>query len=139
MRPGVKPAMVLLGVLGAGDLLALPFLIAGHHHNPGTPPAAAIVTVAIIGLVTLASAVGLAQGRRWSRPAALTCRVLDSISSLLGLAAHPNPVLTTIAAVTLVLSIVTILVLLRLNLRKPRDGAAQPSPPAAVAHPGKQR
>jgi O-antigen/teichoic acid export membrane protein len=134
-----RPAIVLLCVVGAIDLLVLPFLVAGHHEYPGKPPTAAIVSVAVIGLITLASAVGLAQGWRWSRTAALACRVLDSISWILGLAAHPNALLTAIAAVALILSIVTILLLVGLNPREHRHNEAPLPSPAAAAHPGRQR
>jgi hypothetical protein len=140
MRSPIKLALTLLCVTGVFDLLSLPFVIAGHHEYPGKPPTAAIVAVAIIGLVTLASAVGVAQAQRWSRPAALAGRVLDSISWILGLVAHPSLLLTTIAAVGLVLSTVTILLLVRLNPReRRRDQAAQPAPPAAAAHLNRQR
>jgi O-antigen/teichoic acid export membrane protein len=138
MRSGVKPAVVMLSVVGAIDLLVLPFLVAGHHEYPGKPPTAAIIAVAIIGLVTAATAVGLAQGRRWSRPVAVIARVLDSISWVLGLVAHPDLLLTTIAACGLVSSIVTILLLVRLDPSMRRtDERAQPSPPTAAAHPGR--
>jgi cytochrome b len=131
MRSGLKPTIVLLAVLGIGDLAAVPLMAAAHHHNPSQPPLPAIVAAAIIGLVTLASAAGLARDRRFSSPAALTCRVLDSASALLGLAAHPNAALVTVAAVTLVLSVAAIVLLLRLNHRKNHHGAvAQPSPSA---------
>jgi hypothetical protein len=128
VRPGIKPTIVLLAVLGIGDLLAVPFLIAAHHRNPAQPPVPAIVAIAIFGLATLASAAGLARGRRWPVPVALTCRVLDSVSSLLGLVAHPNAVLDTWAAATLVLSVMAVVLLLRLYPRK----SAQPSPGAAA-------
>jgi hypothetical protein len=128
----------MLGAVGAIDLLALPFLVAGHHEYLHKPPTAAIVAVTIIGLVTVASAIGLAQGRRWSRRTAIMARVLDSISWILGLVAHPDLLLTTIAAVGLVFSIVTILLLARLNPGESRpDERAQSSPPAAAAHPSR--
>ncbi len=131
MRPGLKPTIVVLGVLGIADLAAVPLMAAAHQHSPNEPPIPAIVATAIIGLVTLASTAGLAQGRRWSFPAAMICRVLDGVSALLGLAAHPNAALVTTAAVTLVLSVAAIVLLLRLNPRKSRQGeATQPSPSA---------
>jgi hypothetical protein len=124
---------MLLYMAGAFDLLAVAFVVAGHHEYEGKPPTAAIVAVAIIALVTVASAVGLARAQRWSRPAALTGRVLDSISWMLGLVAHPDFLLTAIAAVGLVLSIVTIVLLVRLHPReRHQDQAAQPAPAAAA-------
>jgi hypothetical protein len=134
VRPGIKPTIVLLAVLGIGDLLAVPFLIASNHRNPAQPPVPAIGAVAIFGLATLASVAGLARGRRWPLPVALTCRVLDGVSSLLGLVAHPNAVLDAWAAATLVLSVMAVVLLLRLSPRK----SAQPLPGAA-ARPGNAR
>lgn len=140
MRPGLKLTIVLLAVLGVGDLAVVPLMAAAHHHNPNEPPIPAIVATAIIGLVTLVSTAGLAQGRRWSFPVAIACRVLDSVSALLGLEAHPNAALVTVAAATLILSVVAIVLLRRLQPRKRRQGeAAQPSPSAPAAHLGKER
>jgi uncharacterized membrane protein len=140
MRPGIKPAIAVLAVLGAGDLAAVPLMAAAHSHNPNQPPIAAIVATAIIGLVTLASAAGLARGQRWSYPAAIACRVLDSISMLLGLVAHPNAALVTIAAAILILSVAAIVLLRRLSPRKSDlSEVAQPSRTAQAAQPGKER
>jgi hypothetical protein len=140
MRPGLKLTIVLLAVLGVGDLAVVPLMVAAHHHNPAEPPIPAIVATAIIGLATLVSAAGLAQGRRWSFPVAMACRVLDSVSALLGLEAHPNAALVTVAATTLILSVVAIVLLRRLSPRKRRqDEATQPSPESAGAHLGKER
>ncbi len=133
MSPGIKPAIVLLAVLG-------PLMAAAHHHNPAEPPIPAIVATAIIGLVTLASTAGLTQSWRWSFPVALACRVLDSLSALLGLEAHPNAALVTVAATTLILSVVAIVLLRRLYPRLRRQGqATQPSRGAPAAHLGEDR
>jgi hypothetical protein len=140
MRPGIKPAIVLLAILGAGDLVAVPLMAAAHSHNPNVPPVPAIVATAIIGLATLASSAGLAQGRRWSFPVAVACRVLDGVSALLGLEAHPNAVLVTVAAANLILSVVAIVLLRRLSPGKSRPGqATQPSPESTGAQPGNPR
>jgi hypothetical protein len=53
----------------------------------------------------------------------MASRVLDSLSALLGLEAHPNPALVTVAAMTLILSVVAIVLLRRLSPRKSRQGA----------------
>jgi len=140
MSPGIKPAIVLLAVLGVGDLVAVPLMLAAHSHSPNEPPIPAIVATAIIGLVTLASSAGLAQGRRWSFPVAMGCRILDSISMLLGLAAHPNAALVTVAAAILILSVVAIMLLRRFYPRLRRQGqATQPSRGAPAAHLGEDR
>ncbi len=140
MRPGIKPAIALLAALGAGDLVAVPFLVAAHSHNPSKPPLPAIVATVIIGLVTLASSAGLARGRRWSSPVAMVGRVLDSVSALLGLVAHPNAELVSWAAANLALSVMAIVLLRRLRPRhRSQGGATQPAPGTAAAHPGKER
>jgi hypothetical protein len=64
MKPDYKLMTVLLGVLGVGDLVMVPFMIAANHHTAGTPPMPAIVVAAIIGVATLVSAVGVARGLR---------------------------------------------------------------------------
>jgi hypothetical protein len=128
MQPGLKPAITLLVILGAGDLLQVPFMVAAQHHG-GEPPTAAIVAAVILGLLTLASAAGVAQGRRRATPLAITCRVLDSISALLGLANRPSTALFAGSAVILVLSVIAIASLVRLSLsRRPRRRAAQARP-----------
>jgi hypothetical protein len=128
MKSGFKLVTVLIGILGVGDLVAVPFMIAEHRHTLGEPPAPAIVAVFVIAIATLASTVGLAQGRRWALGVALTCRGLDSLSSLLGLIAHPSAMLTVIAAVTLVLSVAATALLIRLSphlaSRPASDGTA---------------
>jgi hypothetical protein len=130
----------LLAALGAGDLVAVPFLVAAHSHNPSKPPLPAIVATVIIGLVTLASSVGLGQGWRWPLPVATASRALDSISALLGLVAHPNAVLVSWAAANLTLSVAAIALLRRLSPRTSRPGeATQPSPGAPAARLGKDR
>ena len=133
MRSLIRPAIVLLFAAGAYDLVVLLFLVAGHLGYPDRPPTAAMIAVAIIGLVTVTSAVGLAQGQRWSRPAALTGRVLDSISWILGLVAGNNFQLTTIAAVGLVLSIITILLLARLPRDRSFTGATRGFAPKSTS------
>jgi hypothetical protein len=115
MRPGVKFTTVLLGILGLADLATVPFMIAAHHHNAGEPPMPAIVAEVIIGIATLASAVGLRQGRRWAFGVAITCRILDSISAILGLQVRPSSVLAAVGGVTLVLSVAAIVLLVRVQ------------------------
>jgi hypothetical protein len=127
MKRGMKLTTTLLGILGLGDLAMVPFMIAAHQHTPGQPPAPAIAAVAIIGIATLASARGAAQGRRRAFRVALTCRLLDSISAMLGLAVRPSATLTALSAVTLVLSVAAIILLVRLNPQRTRRAAGMPA------------
>lgn len=137
MKPGFKLMTVLLGILGVGDLAAVPFMIAANHHTAGTPPVPAIVAAIIIGVATLVSAVGVAQGRRWAFAVAMTCRILDSISSVLGLLARPSAVLTAGGAVGLVLSIAAIVLLIRLNPRRTLRRAASAAAAGGQSEPAR--
>lgn len=137
MRPGIKLTTVLLGVLGIGDLATVPFMIAANHHNPGQPPPPAIVAAVIIGIATLASAAGIAQGRKWAFAVAMTCRILDSISAVLGLLVRPSAVLVGAGAATLALSIAAIVLLVRTNPRRTPPGAASGTPAARQPEPSR--
>ena len=137
MRPGIKLTTVLLGVLGIGDLAAVPFMIAAHHHDSGQPPTPAIVAAVLIGLATLASAVGLARGRKWAFAVAMTGRILDSISAILGLLVRPSAVLADAGAATLVLSIAAIVLLVRVNPRRTPRGTASGTPAGRQPEPSR--
>jgi hypothetical protein len=140
MKLGRKPVVVLLAVLGAGDLATVPVMAAAHSQNPSQPPVAAIVATAFIGLVTLACSGGLARLRRWPVPVATALRVLDSVSALLGLVAHPNATLVGVAAANLILSVLAIVLLQRLSGWPDRHGQSRkPSPEPAAAPPGDGR
>ena len=140
MRSGIKPVVVLLAVLGAGDLAAVPVMAAAHSHHPSQPPLPAIAATAIIGLATLACSGGLARLRRWPLPVAIACRVLDSVSALLGLQAHPNATLVGVAAANLILSVLAIVLLKRLSGWPDRHRESRkPSPEPAHAPPGNGR
>jgi len=71
MRSDLKLFAILLGALGIFDLVLVPFMIAEYHRTPGTPPMAAIILGAVLGIVTLTTALGVAQGRRWGFAAAV--------------------------------------------------------------------
>jgi hypothetical protein len=137
MRPGIKLTAVLLGVLGVGDLAAVPFMIAANHHDSGQPPALAIAAAVIIGIATLASAAGIAAGRKRAFAVAMTCRILDSISAVLGLLVRPSAVLAGAGAVTLVLSIAAIVLLVRLNPRRTLQRAASGTPAGRQPEPSR--
>jgi len=138
MKHGVKLTPVLLGVLGLGDLVSVPFMIAANHHSPGQPPMPAIVAMAIIGITTLVSAAGVALGRRWAFRVALVCRVLDTISAALGLAVRPSTPLAVMGAVTLVLSVAAIVLLVRLPRRGTPQRAADPAAAGQAPQPARR-
>jgi hypothetical protein len=138
MRAGIKLTTMLLAVLGVGDLATVPFMIAANRHDSGQPPALAIVAAVLIGLATLASAAGLVQGRKWAFAVAMTCRILDSISAILGLLVRPSAVLAGAGAVTLVLSIAAIVLLVRMNPRRTPGGTASGTPAGRQPEPSRE-
>lgn len=123
MRPDFKPLTVLLGILGITDLAMIPFMIA-QNHRTGTPPMPAIYIAALIGVATLVSALGVAQGRRWGFIVATVFRIADMVTAVLGVLAHPSAVLTAAGPVLLVVSIAALVLLFRLNPRRALPGAA---------------
>jgi hypothetical protein len=124
MKSGLKSLTVLLAILGIGDLAMVPVMIAANHHNAGTPPAPAIVLGAILGVATLASALGVAQGRRWGFILAMICRILDAASSALGVLFGPNTFLNVTGGIGFALSAAAIVQLIRLNPRRALRHAA---------------
>ena len=38
MKSGLKPAVALLVILGLGDLVPVPFVLAAHRQHAGEPP-----------------------------------------------------------------------------------------------------
>lgn len=98
MSPETKPAVILLAVCAASDLLAVPPLL-------GDEPFIAVLT-GVLGILTIVAAVGLARGASWAKPLALGSRALDILTAVPGFAAEmPAPV---IVSVVIVLSLVTI-------------------------------
>jgi hypothetical protein len=118
MKSGLRSLTVLLAILGIGDLAMVPVMIAANHHNAGTPPAPAIVLGAIVGVATLASALGVAQGRRWGFILATTCRIVDAASSGMGILFGPDTFLKAAGGIGFALSVAAIVLLIRLNPRR---------------------
>lgn len=125
MKSGRTRMAVLLGILGLGDLVMVPFMLAANHHsNSGNPPIAAIIVGAILGVATLASIPALRQGRRWAFRVATTCRVVDTVSAVLGVVAGPGPLFAVVGAINAVLSMAAIVALIRLSPRAALQRAA---------------
>jgi hypothetical protein len=109
----------------------------GNHHTAGTPPMPAIVATVIIGIATLVSAAGIARGWKRAFAVAMTCRIIDGISSALGLLAHPSALLVTTGALGVVLSVAAIVLLVRLSPRRVLRRAASGSGRFRIGtHPG---
>jgi hypothetical protein len=88
---------------------------------------AAIILGAVLGIATLLTALGVAQGRRWAFAAALACRIVDLVTNALGAINHPDALLGAGGIAGTVLSIAAIIMLVRLNpwraLRRAASGS----------------
>jgi hypothetical protein len=139
MKHGFKFLTGLLAILGIGDLAIVPSMIAANHHTEGTPPMPAIVATVIIGIATLVSAAGIARGWKRAFAVAMTCRIIDGISSALGLLARPSALLVTTGALGVVLSVAAIVLLVRLSprrvLRRAASGSASDRQPELSSGP----
>jgi hypothetical protein len=118
MKTRARSLTALLIVLGIGDLVMVPFMIAANHKTAGSIPVPAIGLGAVLGVTTLASLVGIAQGRRWGFVTAMTGRVLDILTSVMGVLAGPALLFHVVGVITVVLSVPAIVLLVRLNPRR---------------------
>ncbi len=118
MKTGLKSLTALLAILGIGDLVMVPFMLGANHRTAGTPPMPAIVLGAVLGVATLASIIGVTQGRRWGFVVATITRILDGISAALGVVAGPGIGFAVVGAFGIVLSIAAIALLVRLDPRR---------------------
>jgi hypothetical protein len=114
MKSEFRPVAALLAILAAGDLVMIPVMT---HVNPA-PPTAATILSGLLGIATLASIPGLAQGRRWAFWVAVASRLLDAANSALGVAFGSAAVFEIVGAITLVLSIAAIVLLARRRSRR---------------------
>jgi hypothetical protein len=124
MKFGLRNLATLLAILGAGDLIMVPFMIEANHHTADAIPPAAIVLGAVLGIATLASIRGVVHGRRWAFWVATICRILDTISAVLGVFGGPSIGFVVVGAVNAVLSIAAIVAMARLNPRRALRRAA---------------
>ena len=118
MKSAFRPLAAFLAFLGAADLVMVPFMIQANHHHAGTPPMPAVVLSAVLGVATLAAIPGLAQGRRWAFWVALTSRVVDAVSCLLGALGGPAAGFKVAGAIGLVLSVAAVVLLVRVTPRR---------------------
>jgi hypothetical protein len=114
MKSGFRPLAVLLAVLGIVDLAMVPVMI--NANNP--PPMAATILSGVLGVVTLVSIPGLAQGRRWALWVAVISRVLDAVSCVLGAVGGPAAGFKVAGVIGLILSIAAIVLLVRVSPRR---------------------
>jgi uncharacterized membrane protein (DUF2068 family) len=115
MKTQFRQLAALLAVLGIGDLVMVPVMYHANQQHAGTPPMAAIVLGGIIGVLTLVSIPGLAQGRRWALWVALITRILDMVSAVLGVFGGPGTLFVVVGLILLVVSVPTLILLFRLR------------------------
>lgn len=129
MTPVRRLTIVILAVAAVGDIIGVPFMIAANHHSANAVPAPAIAAGAIIAVLTLVGAAGLARAIRGAWTLSLVVRILDAVNNALGAGNHPTTATTAGGAVLLALSVVAIVLLVR--VRRERDGV--PARPASRA------
>jgi hypothetical protein len=115
MKNAKNTLLAALLILGIGDLAMVPFMIAANHRTAGTPPVPAIAVGALIGLATLASLPGVRQDRRWAFRVSMICRVVDTITSALGILAGPGIGFAVVGGFGVALSVLAIVLLVRLS------------------------
>ncbi len=120
--------MILLAV-GVADLVGVPFMVAANHASANALPSFALPLGALVGVLTLAGAVGLARASRWAWWLSLIVRVVDTVTSVLGVTGRPSMALTVISVFCLIGSVVAIglLVPVRRELRASQEQAVSPA------------
>jgi hypothetical protein len=123
--------MILLAV-GVADLVGLPFMVAANHATPNALPGFALPLGAVVTVLTLAGAVGLARASGWAWWLSLIVRIIDTVTSVLGVTGRPSTALTVVSVFTLVGSVVAIVLLARLR-RTPQDVRKRPAERATTS------
>ncbi len=124
MNPNYTRPIVALALRALSDLAAVPLLV----FTKGGPPAAVGPLVAALGVLTAAAAIGLARNSTWARPLAWTTRIADVVAALPAFAAGDTAVYAA-ATVTIALSIVTIVLLIRDTSSTPTSALTSASRP----------
>jgi hypothetical protein len=118
MKSGFKTLAALLAILGAYDLVMIPFMIAANHTHAGTPPAAAIVLNGVMGVTVLATIPAIMQGRVWAFWVSVACQIVDMVQALLGIVAGPGLGFAIVGALAMVVSVPALVLLFRLKPRR---------------------
>jgi hypothetical protein len=125
MKREFRPLAALLAIAGVLDLVMIPFMIHANQHNAGSPPGPAIVLSGVLGVVTLASIAGLAQGRSWAFWAAIVSRIVDVLNSLMGVLFGPGAQFVATGVIAVVISVPAIVLLVRLRSRRTVRAASE--------------
>jgi uncharacterized membrane protein (DUF2068 family) len=108
----VTIAVVLHALLGlAAILITIPEMTGGVSPDEG-PPMFIVVTSLVIGILSLISAWGAWQGKKWGLISTIVLRALDALGAAPGIFFAPTTVLSITATVSVILAIVIIWLLL---------------------------
>jgi uncharacterized membrane protein (DUF2068 family) len=108
----VTIAVVLHALLGlAAILITIPEMTGAVSPDEG-PPMFIVVTSLVIGILSLVSAWGAWQGKKWGQVSTIVLRALDGLSAAPGIVFAPTMVLSITATASVILAIVVIWLLL---------------------------
>jgi len=108
----VTIAVVLQVLLGlAAIFITIPEMTGGVSPDEG-PPMFIVVTSLVIGILSLVSAWGAWQGKKWGQVSTIVLRALDGLSSTPGIVFAPTLALSITATVSVILAIAVIWLLL---------------------------
>jgi hypothetical protein len=104
----VTIAVILHALLGlVAIFITIPEMTGGVSPDEG-PPMFIVVTSLVIGILSLVSAWGAWQGKKWGQVSTIVLRALDGLSSAPGIFFAPTPALSMTAAVSVILAVVVI-------------------------------
>jgi hypothetical protein len=116
-----KPAVILLAICAVADIVSTPPLLLASGDDG--PPIWLGVVTGVLGVLTAVAAFGVARRAPWAKPLAEAGRVLDVLSAAPGLAAAmPAPI---IVSAVIVLSVITIVVVARVDLTSSASNMAR--------------
>jgi len=104
-----KTSIAVMVLCAVSDLVAVPLLLGDDDLAPFG------VAVAVLGVLTLVAAYGLAVRAGWARPVALGTRAVDAVAAVPALFVGAGAAETAAASVTVALSLVAIALVLRVD------------------------
>ena len=108
----VTIAVVLHALLGlAAIVITIPEMIGGVSPDEG-PPMFIVVTSLVVGILSLVSARGAWQGKKWGQVSTIVLRALDGLGAAPGIVFAPTLALSITAIVSVILAVVVIWLLL---------------------------
>jgi hypothetical protein len=108
-------SVVALVVCAVSDAAAVPLLLGSDEV-----PAVLGIVVAVLAALTLAAAYGVARGSAWGRHLAFGTRGVDVLAAAPALAGGVGAAETSAVIVTVLLSLVAVVALLRVDTRTVR-------------------